>query len=290
MVSQEIIDKLNHVTVPKKNVNLAKFPNFFIAGPHRCGSTWLYKNLRRHPQIFMTRPKGIDYFIFLKEPEHELYASSDLDYYVNYFSDTLYSYTLKMAHSLIHFREFYNPKIRGEGSTTSAVLHKDVKSDVITLNPDIKLIFMIRNPIERAWSNAKRILMREADREFEEVPHQEFVDFFNDPYMKSCGFFTTIFDNWGKLVPEKNIFIGQFEDMKRNPEKLLLNIFTFLGVKSNRKYIPEISKKKFNVTKSIKVPERYHELLYDMYRDEIKRLHERFDLSWKVEVEEKVEV
>jgi len=56
------LTKLKYVKVSKKNISLKNFPDFFVLGPPRTGTTWLYENLKQHPEIYMSAPKEVFYF------------------------------------------------------------------------------------------------------------------------------------------------------------------------------------------------------------------------------------
>ena len=66
-----------------------------------------------------------------------------------------------------------------------------------TVMPDSKLIFLMRNPIDRAWSHAKKDLMRKQRRRVEEVSPEEFRVFFGDDYQRRCGGSTLVPDGEG---------------------------------------------------------------------------------------------
>ena len=44
----------------------------------------------------------------------------------------------------------------------------DLIDEVVTLNPEIRVVLMVRDPVERAWSHAKKDLVRNRGRRFED--------------------------------------------------------------------------------------------------------------------------
>jgi len=185
----------------------------------------------------------------------------------------------KNALSLFNYREYYKPKVRGEASTTYAVMAKDLIEESLILNSDLKAIIMLRNPIDRAWSHAKMELVR--DRKFEDVPEKEFIDFFQDSYIESCGNYTPIIENWYSILKAENIFTGIFDDISKSPHELLFKIYNFLGVKAESKYMPQLAQKRINETKKTPIPDRYRNLLEDMFKDEVARINTKYGLNWK---------
>ena len=61
-LTAEILGRLRHVTARGEGADLSCFPSFLIVGPQRTGTTWLYHNLKCHPQIFLLRDKETFYF------------------------------------------------------------------------------------------------------------------------------------------------------------------------------------------------------------------------------------
>jgi hypothetical protein len=105
--------------------------HFVIAGAQRAGTTFLYHLLDQHPQIEMARPL---------RPEPKFFLSADL-----------YRQGLDAYHRLF-FRLSPEVTVLGEKST-SYMEHAAVASRIHDLLPDAKLLFLLRDPVERAISN-----------------------------------------------------------------------------------------------------------------------------------------
>lgn len=103
-------------------------PNFLIVGAARAGTTSLYYYLKQHPDVFMSPKKEIDFFDVDKNFE------KGLDWYERYFE----GYT--------------GQKAIGEASPLYMYLEK-VPKRIAKVIPDVKLIFILRNPVDRAYSH-----------------------------------------------------------------------------------------------------------------------------------------
>lgn len=103
--------------------------NFFIAGGQRCGTSWLYTQLDKHPDICMAKPAWPEPKYFLKPP-----PKSESEYRRLYFS------------------HYSGEKCAGE-KTTSYCDSEKAPEYIYSLFPDAKIVFVLRNPIERALSN-----------------------------------------------------------------------------------------------------------------------------------------
>ncbi len=113
-------------------------PNFFILGAPRCGTTALSRYISQHPQVCLSRPKESHYLLSAPEPDLD---RAYLSRYVNQF--------------FCHCNGKH--KAIGEGSVT--YLYSDtVIERILNINPDAKLIVMVRNPIDLLRSYHFRLL------------------------------------------------------------------------------------------------------------------------------------
>jgi hypothetical protein len=275
------LQALKYVQVESiKSLDLSLFPDFLLLGPQRTGSTWLAENLRLHPEIFFTSPKEIYFFNLLKLPDHPFYRSNQLEWYLQCFSDSPTMYIKKTFKSLINYQELYRPRIRGEGTASYAVLNQDIIREVALINPKVKAILTIRNPISRAWSHAKKDLLNDSKRSLEDVSEQEFIAYFHQPYQLSCARYIAAIDQWLKFLPPDQFLTIIFDDIVERPHNLLLQTFQFLGVSSRSKYVDEkISKTRIARTdpesQNRDLPHHYREILSDLFADELAHLEVR---------------
>jgi hypothetical protein len=271
---------LNYVKLSDPEVNLDHFPDFLIVGPQRTGTTWLHAHLRYHPEIMLSEPKELFFFSSLKNPKSPRFRSNELAWYLRFFQEPLWRRLLRNLISLWKYREPYRPKVRGEATASYAALDRDVIEDITSLRPDIKVILMIRDPVERAWSHAKKDLVRNRRRKFEDVSPAEFEQFFSDPYQRRCARYAENIDNWSARLQPGHLLVCMFDDIGSRPQELLLEVMAFLGVKSDRRYLSSRVRTPINPTGASKVPERYRRFLERLLKDDIGALRERFGLSW----------
>ena len=282
LLTEERIQGLRYVQRSKEIVDLAHFPDFLLIGPQRTGTNWLYDNLREHPQIFMSEPKETYYFNLLNKPTPIGHVhSNDLCWYLTFFQDSPASFLKKSIRSLMRFGELYDPKIRGEGTASYAAMGRDLIREVVHLNPDIKAILLMRNPIERAWSHAKKDLVRDRSRRLGEVSDREFETFFRSSYQISCGSYTGILEKWRACLKEGNLFVGFFDDIRLMPEMLLRRVLEFLEVSAKPKYITSSVYERFNTTQPDPIPQKHLRLLRQLFGREIQRLNETYGLNWE---------
>jgi hypothetical protein len=262
-------------------VDLSDFPDFLIIGPQRTGTTWIHENLRDHPDILWPREKEVFYFSRVKNPQHPKFVSADLSWYLAQFRDPLWMRAVKTALSLRSSRSLYRPRVRGEATASYAAMDRDVIEEIVVLNPAIRAIMMIRNPIERAWSHAKKDLVRNRGRRFEDVSEIEFEEFFRDPYQLRCAQYAKNHDNWSACLAAGNLFVGKFDDVTARPVQLLGDICRFLGVRAEPRYLGRTVDRPVNPTAPEPIPERYRAMLSELLAAELEQIERRFQMSWE---------
>ncbi len=108
-----------------------RLPEFVIGGAPRCGTTWLYRVLDRHPAIWLAKPVRPEPKFFLVDDEYD----KGLDYYRSRW-----------------FSAVPDEKIAGEKSTN--YLESTSAAERIAANlPEVRLVFLLREPSSRAFSN-----------------------------------------------------------------------------------------------------------------------------------------
>ncbi len=135
---------------------LRLLPDFLIVGAARCGTSSLYHYLCQHPSIGRAQTKEVHYF-------DVNYDKSSLWYRAHF--PTIGA---KWLHGS---RE--KPFITGE-ATAYYLFHPHVPKRVFDLMPGVKVIALLRNPIDRAYSHSQRSVRRGREKiSFEEATPRE---------------------------------------------------------------------------------------------------------------------
>jgi hypothetical protein len=186
-----------------------KLPQFLVISPPKTGSTWLACTLRRHPQLFLPTIKEVKYF-------SSLYKWLDLGWYAEQFLPA-------------------EERIAGEASPSYALLPIERIQAIRRLLPDLKLIFLMRDPISRAWSHAKHChRYREANfrtsrTNYDAVTEAEWeVNFFHD-WTLTNGDYLGQLKRWSSVFPREQMYVGFYESIATRPVEMLRELFAFLG-------------------------------------------------------------
>ncbi len=197
-------------------------PDFLCVGAAKAGSTTIHDILSQHPAIYMPPAKEIHFF------DNDANFVRGTDWYADCFSDATPAQKV--------------------GEVTPAYMSYDVVPRRIcdTLGPDVKLLFTLREPVARAYSeylhNQRRGFI---DGEFGKVSHWEFErsDLTRWDRRKfsfiSRGFYVRQISEFLKVFPRENmLFLVMEEDFGQNLPTTIADIVDFIGVEA---YTFEIS-------------------------------------------------
>jgi len=269
-------------------------------GAQKAGTTWLHHNMKDHAEIWLPPIKELHYFNMLsseptvvsltREPlsryrlgnllrraRRDMLAGRSIGWYPRYFlvprSDRWYSTLFTPAPG----------QIAGEMTPEYSILKPEVVQRIHHKMPDLKVIYLLRNPIERTWSQVNRGHRQavygenfNSDAVIEAFMQQD------HPHQRSS--YHQNLQVWESIFPAEQIFVGFYEQVRENPEALLRDIYQFLGVDASEQYIQRPSEKKVNVGNYDPIPVHWGRYLAERYYAQLQSLHERFSnastLSW----------
>ena len=202
-----------------------KLPNFLVCGTMKGGTTSLYYYLKAHPEIYLPPTQEVHFF--------DLHFHKGIEFYKKHFSRA------KEKHKAI-------------GEVTPAYMYLDeIPERIHETLPDTKLIFLLRNPVTRAYSHYWHALTRWG---VEYLPFEKAIEV--EPERISRGRRHKIYYSYldrGKYALQLKRFRKYFdreqmlilttEEFKSNPKKDLESIFEFLEVEKKRYEFNVISKR-----------------------------------------------
>ena len=196
--------------------------DFFIVGAPKAGTTSLYHYLNEHPQVEMSLQKEPNYF------SDKAIQSQDLYYNKNRID------TEEKYNRLFNFQK--KDVIFGEGSV-SYLFYPKVASRIKKYNTNAKIIIMIRNPIERAFSGylhnlrynpSENLTFKEAIKESERRYHVD-KDITPDTRYLYVGEYYSQVRAFVNAFKE-NVHIIFYDDYVKDIDSCLSKLFTFLKI------------------------------------------------------------
>ena len=189
-------------------------PKFFGVGAPKSGTTSLHDILIQHPQIFLPRVKETNFFLI-----DELY-NKGIDFYKKTF-----------------FSEWNGEKVVGEINPSYMFDSRVIKRIYNDVGKDVKLFFIFRNPVDRAYSHYWMNFRRGFEKKpFEDAirKEKENCDFNSDEklfcYLRK-GLYSVYVKKYLEYFPKKNMFFIIFEtDFLKEKKKTIENLLNFLGV------------------------------------------------------------
>jgi hypothetical protein len=178
-------------------------PTFVVIGAAKCGTTSLHRYLGAHPEIHMAPAKEVKFF-------HRPTCLDELDSYATFFDATATQ--------------------RGESSPVYAChpLAPGVPERMHAAIPNAKLIYVVRDPVERVVAD----YVQEYGQERESRPFAEAVGDVADPYNRyvAAGEYSTQLSHYLRRFSIESVFVVDGHRLLGDRERVLREIFGFLGV------------------------------------------------------------
>src|SRR5438067_13484716 len=234
--------------------------DFIVAGAQKSGTTALHYFLAKHPNITMGDQQEIHFF------DDEAMFVDQVDY------EQLDTHYPPVA-----------PSIIAGDCTPSYIYYKPAAERIWKYNPKIKLLVLLRNPVERAFAhwNMQRFKGREP-LDFFDAVREEKTRIAGAPAIEARrfayvdrGFYAQQLMRLFKFFPREQVKVVKFEEFENKLRETLVSIFSFLGLEPLR----SVRSKDRNVVpyeRAMNWEERI--FLYNLFADDIAKL-ERM-LGW----------
>ncbi len=247
----------------------SNLPSFLCIGAQKAATSWLWVMLRQHPAIWMPPLKEIHFFDHVHIPENRSWTLPHIKKGV---TEALKWHVENEAINLDHFKYlvdlamvepftedwyracYHRPAAEGKslGDITpeySTLPEHGVEHVKKLLGSNLKLIYIIRNPVDRALSQLKMNLTRRG----QEGSGEDFwIQSAKEPVIAQRGDYRTYVPRWEKVFPSNNILYIPYKQVKADPVTLLRQIEDHLGIPYHHGYSD--LEKRVHKTREAKVP------------------------------------
>jgi hypothetical protein len=268
---------------------------FFIAiGPEKTGTSWLYENLKEHPEIKMNSIKEIRYLwenqyvgnvnLVNKVFGKHWHLYSNRNKLKNGAKSFLYFLLkrrqLKWKELRWHLRFFFfkhnekwyrslfdRTKVTGDITPKYCELNeKHVKLFHDTV-PEAKIIISLRDPIERQWSWMKMSLLKHRGLEhLNQIDKSKIEACVKDNAMIQSNDYKSLIDRWSSIFGKENVLVLFFDELHANPTQFLSRVEQFLNLEAHTyEGISKFSNKGLD----IEIPSEIEEKLMKLNRENI---------------------
>lgn len=200
-------------------------PNFLIIGAAKSGTTALYHYLRQHPQVYMSPQKETNFFAFegqkarFNGPGDEDTSNAvitTLDAYEEQFADVSDEVAVGEASPWYLYSE-----------RAAENIHRRV--------PDAKLIAVLRNPVDRAFSSYLHVVRHDRENlSFEEglLAEEERIARGWELvwHYRRAGLYAEQIERFLRLFDREQMRFYLYDDLKKDSDAFLVQVYEFLGV------------------------------------------------------------
>ena len=205
--AEALVARASHPTPPL--TTRRALPNFVIIGAAKCGTTSLHAQLDTHPEISMS---------LIKEPQ--------------FFNDPDGGTWLEFYRALFDA----DAAITGEASTayTRYPAVPGVPERMAELVPGAKLLYMVRDPVDRAVSSYVEARSHSNELREPEVVFAELDNPYN-PYVAASRYGMQL-RRYLAVFPQEQVMVMDLADLEVNPGSALVRICGFLGVDDSHQF------------------------------------------------------
>ena len=199
-------------------------PDFLIIGAKRCGTTSMFFNLPKHPSILKSHHDNMGFF------NDNFHLGQN--WYKSFFVTKSHKKNIEKKYG----------RCLSFDTTTTYMENKSTAENVKRIKSDMKIIVMLRNPVDRAYSQYNRTIKDDTElRIFEDVINNEIKKLNENKYNTietkrnesnyvKKGLYYEQLKPWFEIFPNKNIGVFSTEEFKKDGQKTYNEIFSFLDL------------------------------------------------------------
>ncbi len=204
-------------------------PTFFIIGAPKAGTTSLYYYLKQHPQVVMSSVKEPNFFSYPELEKQKLYYKDD---------------SVKNEQEYLKLFNHNNAQAKAIGeASVSYLFYSGTAVRIKSFQPEAKIIVMLRNPFDRAWSHYlmdyKLNYVRDS---FDNIATKRVNGHRNNQHFQQyieLGLYHRQLKNYIDVFGKEKLYIGLYDELKNNTQKVYDEICSFLNI--DKKTLPEAS-------------------------------------------------
>ena len=206
-------------------------PDFMCVGAHKSGTTWLYQQLDAHPDFWMPPVKELHYFDQLSRVDRSAPPRCRDERDLR-FLESLNTLSAKADIDLENYGRLFEPNgslLSGDISPNYSTLSSKLIRQIVGYFPNLKVIFLARDPVQRFWSHLSMEVHYRQVQPFDATNINEVNRNLLRRGMRLRSYPTAVVTRWKRYVHPERFRVYFFDDLQRNPTELRRSILDFLG-------------------------------------------------------------
>ena len=234
-----MVDLICLRTLARTTLSAMIGPDFLCIGAQKAGTGWLYEQLRSHPDFWMPPVKELHYFDrFWRSPRLPVEEKQRaVRKNVRDERDSTFLTELEMLLAgpdidLGGYANLFAPKQRllsGDITPGYSTLPEEIVARVIHHFPDLRVLFLARDPVERAWSQLSMWVRHGRIDDFDVNDLDQVTEHLSRPEVMQRSHPTAIVTRWRRYVRPELFRVYFFDDLKRDPAEVRRSIIEFVG-------------------------------------------------------------
>jgi len=224
--------------------------DFLCVGAQKAGTSWLHFQLKSIPFVCFPHGKEVHYWDWVERGKRP----KDPGWYSEKFNEN-------------------SDLLCGDMTPCYALLSSDSIKEIHQLYPKVKIIYIIRNPIDRAWSGLKMgvSIMR---MEPHEVSRQGMHDVLHSASSIERGNHLKVIKKWVSVFGKDQVLVKNYEEIVSDKVGFLTDVYNFLDI--DLKHLDSIDKgllnRQVNKGMDMPMPDDIRQELCGLYENMIRDL------------------
>lgn len=234
-----------------------RYPDFLCIGAQKSGTSWLDANLRRHPRVWMPWIKELQYFNDLYIPAHRAWTGRHRVAHAGRAARRLLRQAgegpldlpaLERIAAIANgplsdawygriFAHARPNQLCGEVTPEYSLLPEPGIAHLHRLNPEMKIIFLMRDPVERCWSHLR--MLGKGREDFDPLAAARAED------VLARADYPAILQRFGAVFPAAQIFTARLDDIEAQPEAFMRALLRFLRLGPHPAALARLEEKVF---------------------------------------------
>lgn len=269
-------------------------PDFICIGAPKAGTSWLYSNIKRHPQVKMPPYKELGYFDGLVPGLPLITSIFDPTTWIarKAVIRQLQRGRAKKNQELVRwclrfllfprndrwYLSLFSPdqgQITGDITPTYASMSSNRVARVHTLAPQTQIIYLLRNPVTQMWSYTAMHFRFWRRGRLKDATDKGLEAYLNRKRRSGIANYSENLQTWESYFQDR-IFVGFYDQLVQNPAVLFKDVCRFLQLDASDSVVPKTIHLKRNEGQYQEIPDYVARYLACQYYEQIEKLHKRF--------------